>query len=201
MSSRRISFRKSPAEAPAEPAPVVEAASVVGKGRPTPKRSEAQKRRGPVAPPPATRREAAKRMRAEQAEERRGVRAASVTGDQRKMLPRDAGPVRAMARDLVDSRRNLAVLMLPFAVAVLAVRLLGNQRLTDFLTSVWTLTLLLVVADLVVLAVLLRRQLRTAFPQEPSMRGHIGYALMRCTTFRRLRMPPPRVRPAGLFGR
>ncbi|WP_211229410.1 DUF3043 domain-containing protein, partial [Nakamurella lactea] len=42
----------------------VDAAKPVGKGRPTPKRREAEKvRRGPVAPPPRTQREAVKRSK------------------------------------------------------------------------------------------------------------------------------------------
>ena len=36
---------------------------VVGKGRPTPKRREAEGKRGPVAPPPKTQREAMKRSK------------------------------------------------------------------------------------------------------------------------------------------
>lgn len=200
MTSRRISLRKRPSpDVPAAVEEVPEAGP--GKGRPTPKRRDAEKRRGPVAPPPATRREAARRARAEQADARKGVRAASLAKDQSRMLPRDAGPVRALVRDMVDTRRNVAVLMLPFALAVLLVRLLGSVFLTDLLTRIWTLTLFLVLADLFVLAIVIRRQVRASFPAEKRTRAHVGYGLMRSTTFRRLRMPPARVRPAGLLGR
>ena len=62
--SRRVSLlRRKPADqAPELSAPVAETPTV-GKGRPTPKRSEAQGRRGPVAPPPKTQREAIKRSK------------------------------------------------------------------------------------------------------------------------------------------
>jgi len=40
-----------------------ETAATVGKGRPTPKRREAEGKRGPVAPPPMTQREAIKRSK------------------------------------------------------------------------------------------------------------------------------------------
>jgi len=84
-----------------------------GKGRPTPKRSEAQKRRsGPVAPPPTSRREAAKQLRAKQAENRQRVRKGSLAGDETALLKRDQGPVRKMVRELIDSRRSLGWILL-----------------------------------------------------------------------------------------
>src|SRR5688500_10937992 len=53
-----------------------------GKGRPTPKRSEAQGRRqGPPPPPPTTRREAYKRMREQQATRRAQTRLGASRGD------------------------------------------------------------------------------------------------------------------------
>jgi len=53
-----------------------------GKGRPTPKRADAQRRRtGPVAPPPSTRKEAAKLARARATESRERVRDATARGD------------------------------------------------------------------------------------------------------------------------
>ncbi|GAA4308534.1 hypothetical protein GCM10023162_13260 [Klenkia terrae] len=58
-----------PAETAPDPAADLTAQlTAAGKGRPTPKRSEAQGRRpGPPPPPPTTRKEAYKRMREQQA--------------------------------------------------------------------------------------------------------------------------------------
>lgn len=174
----------------------------LGKGRPTPKRSEARKRRGgPVLPPPTSRREAAKRMRAQAAQERRDVRAGLRSGDPARMLPRDAGPVRALVRDVIDGRRNLAVLMLPVALVLVVAQFSGNVAVLEVAVRFWTLTLLLVVGDLVAVAIVLRRRLRTAFPDLGRTRGHVGYGLMRSTVFRRFRTPPPQVAPRGLLGR
>ena len=171
----------------------------LGKGRPTPKRSEAVKRRsGPVTPPPATRKEAAQRLRAERAQERRAVRAGTATGDPGRMLKRDQGPVRAAVRDVVDGRRNLPVLMLPVAMVLVLAQITGNTAVLAVAVRLWTVTLLAVALDLVVLAVVVRRRLRTAFPDE-SARGHVGYALLRSTVMRRFRMPPPRVHPGSFF--
>ena len=57
-----------------------------GKGRPTPKRSDAQGRRaGPPPPPPTTRKEAYKRMRQTQASRR--TETPSGHGPRRRLLP------------------------------------------------------------------------------------------------------------------
>ena len=45
-------------------------------------------------------------------------------GDQRYLLPRDRGPVRAYVRDLVDSRPHLSGLFMPLAILVVASLLL-----------------------------------------------------------------------------
>ena len=102
--------------ATATPTPAEESTPTVGKGRPTPKRREAEGRRGPVAPPPMTQREAIKRSKEQgkslTKEERRALsaerRERMMSGDEKYVLPRDRGPVRAYVRDLVDARRNIA---------------------------------------------------------------------------------------------
>src|SRR3569833_3477811 len=88
-----------------------------GKGKATPKRREAEaKKRGPVAPPPTTMREAMKRNKElrkanpQTKEDRRAAakarRDAMMRGDDKALLPRDRGPVKAYVRDLGDSRRG-----------------------------------------------------------------------------------------------
>jgi hypothetical protein len=100
-----------------------------GKGRPTPKRSQTQHRRsGPVAPPPKTRKEAAARARAEAVEARTRSKAGGGKGDDRHLMKRDAGPVRRLVRDTVDSRRNIGVLILPLALLLVASAHVGNQQ-------------------------------------------------------------------------
>ena len=174
----------------------------LGKGRPTPKRSDAQKRRGgPVEPPPTSRREAAKRLRVQQAQDRRSVRAGTMAGDQSKMLRRDAGPLRSAVRDHVDGRRNAGVVMLPVALLLVAVQFSGDARLLAVIYRVWTVVLLVVIGDLLATAYALRRLIKADFPAERRTRGHLFYGLIRSTVFRRFRMPPPRVRPAPLLRR
>jgi len=162
-----------------------------GKGRPTPKRSEARggRRGGPVAPPPRTRKEAAQRAR----EDARTARASVREG--RTLLPRDAGPVRALVRDVVDARRSLGTLMLPLALVLLLAQASGNRRVFDIAIAVWAVGILALATDLVMTGRVLRRQLREHFPEQQRLRGHIAYGLLRTTVFRRWRVPAPTTSP------
>ena len=170
-----------------------------GKGRPTPKRSEArQGRGGPVAPPPQTRKEAARRARERAASSREQVRAGTARGDERYLTPRDAGPVRALVRDVIDARRNVGVVLLPLALVLVAAQISQNPRVISLALTLWVTGVLTMVADIIVTAVQVRRRVRAAFPEEPKIARHIGYGLLRGTVFRRFRLPPPRVSPKPL---
>ena len=166
-----------------------------GKGRPTPRRREAQKRRtGPVAPPPKTRREAYKRMR-EQGSDRRAVqREAAKSGDERYLIPRDRGPERKLVRDIVDSRRNAGGLFL-FAAAVYFVGLvIPNTQVKAAITSLWLTVLILLIVDSTVLGLKIRRLIRRRFPDtKQRMGGLIFYGASRATMIRRWRAPRPAV--------
>ena len=162
-----------------------------GKGRPTPKRSEAQRGRrgGPVTPPPRTRKEAAQRARDEAKTSRTQVR------EGRTLLPRDAGPVRALVRDVVDARRSIGTLMLPLAFVLLLAQASGNRRVLDLALLIWIVGIAALVVDLVLTSRALRRRLRAQFPDEDRLRGHVAYGLLRTTVFRRWRIPKPTTSP------
>ena len=162
-----------------------------GKGRPTPKRSEAQgaRRARPTAPPPRTRKEAAQRAREQARASREQVR------EGRVLLPRDAGPVRALVRDVVDARRSIGTLMLPLALVLLLAQASGNRRVFDVAILVWIVGVAALFADLVTTGLVLRKRLREEFPEETKRRGHIAYGLLRTTVFRRWRIPAARVSP------
>jgi hypothetical protein len=165
-----------------------------GKGRPTPKRSDAQKRRGgPVAPPPTNRREAAQQLRAKQAENRQRIRKGTAEGDERAMLPRDAGPVRRLVRDLVDARRNMGWLLLPVAAFAIIANTIKDPAVVQVSFALWTATLLGVAMDLVLLNRLLKARLVAEFPLEAKLGKHLRYGMVRSTTIRRFRMPKPKV--------
>lgn len=169
-----------------------------GKGRPTPKRRDAQKRRGgPVSAPPTNRKEAARLAKARAAEERQQRKTARASGrpaPERPMLPRDAGPVRKRVRDVVDGRRNVAGLLLPVAVVMLAGNAVPVPVIQGLIVSLWLTVLLFLVFDSFVLARLIRRTVREQFPTDDG-RGHVRYGLLRSTVLRRMRMPRPAVAP------
>ena len=171
---------------------------VSGKGRPTPKRRDAQRRHGgPVAPPPATRKEAARRVRAQGAEKRKAVRAGTKAGDDSAMMARDRGPVRRMVRDIVDSRRHVGVLLLPATFLPVLANLSASIQVRALATSLWLAAVLAAIFDMVVTGMVVRRRIRSDFPAETKLRGHIGYGLIRTAQFRRFRVPPPQVRPGA----
>jgi len=176
---------------PVAPAPT-------GKGRPTPKRSAAERRRGPVAPPPKTRKEAAQRAREKAIAARSTIRDGAARGDARFLSKRDAGPVRKLVRDTVDGKRNIGVIILPLAVLLLLGNISGNRTFIAIITALWLASVVALLIDTVLTGVLIRRRVRGAFPEDGRIPAHVGYGLLRSTVFRRFRLPPPAVSPAPL---
>ncbi len=186
-----------------------EAQPTVGKGRPTPKRREAEGRRGPVAPPPKTQREAMKRSREHTKsltkEERRAVargnREKMMAGDDKYLLPRDRGKIRAYVRDLVDSRRNLAGLLLPLAVLSFATVLIQVPAIQQYSPLVLLAIIAAAAADSVIFGRQLSRKVSRRFPDgDGTTMSHKGsalgfYAFNRALLPRRWRVPKPRVGP------
>ena len=166
--------------------------STTSKGRPTPKRSDGQRSRGPVPPPPANRREAAKRQRAQGTSAGSRKRQGIAAGEEKYLLARDAGPTRRLVRDVVDSRRNAAVLLLPASVLPLGSQLLGNQNIARYFTTLWLAVFLIAAADVVITLGRVRKTLRRDLPDERLVK-HAFYAVMRAVTFRKFRLPKPQV--------
>jgi hypothetical protein len=211
-----VSFLK---RKPAEPAPVVVETTAaddkpaVGKGRPTPKRRDAQgARRGPVAPPPKTQREAVARSKeagknltkderkALQAERREKM----MRGDPASLLPRDRGEIRSYVRDAVDTRRNLAGILLPVAVLMFVVLLIPNVYILQAYAPIVLLVVILAaVADAVVLGRQLSRRVQAEFPKGDgsglsAKGGALGfYAFNRACLPRKWRVPRPKVARGG----
>ncbi|QKW10676.1 DUF3043 domain-containing protein [Streptomyces sp. NA04227] len=183
-------------KAPAEQAPEADSTQPrdpqAPKGRPTPKRSEAQSQRRSVMAP-TSRKEAAKRQREERRTQLEKQRQALATGDERYLPTRDKGPVRRYARDFVDSRLCVAEFFLPLAVVILVLSLVQVPQLQNSALLLWLVVIVLIVLDSIWLAVRLRKRLAERFPDQPR-RGAVAYALMRTLQMRRLRMPKPQVK-------
>jgi Protein of unknown function (DUF3043) len=165
-----------------------------GKGRPTPKRAEAQGRRtGPPPPPPTTRKEAYKRMREQQASTRTNARKAALAGDEAYLPARDRGPVRKLVRDLVDSRRNVGSLFLLVAAVALVGTIVPNLAVRSYSTFFLFGFFILLVGDSFVLGRKISRTVAERFPQEKRGRGTVWYGISRATMVRRWRFPKPEV--------
>jgi hypothetical protein len=169
-----------------------------GKGRPTPSRREAEKRRrGPAPPPPKTQREAMRRNRGSKTERREASaarRERMMAGDDKYLLPRDRGPVKAYVRDLVDSRRNIAGLFMPLALLVVLVILIPSPVVQQYVSLLSMAMLLTMIIEGVLLGRMVSRRVRERFPDESASGLSLGfYALTRATQLRKLRVPKPRV--------
>ncbi len=166
-----------------------------GKGRPTPKRSEAQGRRqGPPPPPPTTRREAYKRMREQQATRRAQTRLGAARGDDSYLPVRDRGPVRKLARDVVDSRRNIGSLFLAVAGVALIGTFVPSTLLRGYASFLLFGFFMLLIVDSFVLGRLIKRKVAERFPDgAQKSRGVVWYGITRATMIRRWRFPKPDV--------
>lgn len=170
------------------------------KGKPTPKRREAEGgKRGPVPPPPRTQREAFKRMRRNKPERRKAAaerRERMMAGDDRYLMQRDRGPVRAHVRDVVDSRRHLMGLFMPLVLIVFAVTLLRNPLLEQVATVFCLALLVTMVFEGIMLGRVINKQVRAKFPESGEKSLSLGwYAFIRAMQLRKLRVPRPRVTP------
>jgi Protein of unknown function (DUF3043) len=167
----------------------------LGKGRPTPRRAESQRKRtGPVPPPPRTRREAARRQRELGVRGRADSQARVRSGDDSALPRRDRGPERALVRDLVDSRRNASSMFLVVAILVLVSYLIPNQAVKVAVLYLWIGVFALMAGDAILLRGRIRRLMAERLPDSKQRTGGlIWYAANRGFLPRRWRLPRPRV--------
>jgi len=179
-----------------------------GKGKATPRRRDAEARkRGPVAPPPTSMREAMKRnkelrkanpvSKEDRREAARQRRERMMSGDDKYLPPRDKGPVKAYVRDVVDSRRNLLGLFMPLAILVFLALLVPAPAIQQYMTLVCMAMLLVMAVEGVVNGRKISKAARARFPKEPpaALRGVGWYAFVRASQIRKLRVPKPRLKP------
>lgn len=176
-----------------------------GKGRPTPKRKEAEQRNrtplgsgrtpGTVKPGASKdERKAAKEARRKIAqEERMKTREALQTGDEAHLPARDKGPARRFARDYVDARRGIGEYFLPLVMTILLVSLIPIPVVQQIgLMSIWTAGIFSF-GDGILLRRKVNRLTREKFGAEVSS-GAGFYAMMRSLQIRRTRLPRPQVK-------
>ena len=168
-----------------------------GKGRPTPKRKEAESARKQGISVPKDPKAARKAARDRDREARAKSRAGLMAGDPAYFPRRDAGPVKAQVRDYIDRRRTVGEFFVPFAFLVLLLGLVNNPTVQTTVVYVWTSVLLLVVLDTILVGILLSRSLRKDYPDKSDRKGAVSYGVLRALQLRRFRIPPPRIKAGG----
>jgi hypothetical protein len=179
------------------------------KGRPTPKR-DSSRRRGPVAPAPMTSAEARRRRkelrgpklsREERREEKATRRVAMadrrermMAGDDAYLLPRDKGPVRRYARDIVDSRRiSVLGLFMPAALGLIFV-MLAVPQVQAFISPAMLILMAIMIVDGFLLGRRVNRLVDEKYPDHTEGGWKLGfYAASRASQLRRMRAPRPQV--------
>lgn len=189
------------------------------KGRPTPKRDHATRRRtkkGPVVPAPMTASEARARRKSLAGpklsrEERRAERAASrarmsdrrermMAGEEAYLLPRDQGPIRRYVRDVVDSRRNALGLFMPSALALLFV-MFAVPQLQPYMSPAMLVLMAVMGIDGIILGRKVSKLVEAKFPNNTESRWKLGlYAAGRASQMRRMRAPRPQVERGSRVG-
>lgn len=193
-------FRRNKTVEPVGDVPVVDPslpADQQPKGKPTPSRKEAEAARKATLSGAADPKASKNASREARAQERESSRAALMSGDPKRLPPRDAGPVKAYVRDFIDRRLSIGELFIPVAIVVLLLGFLHVDWVQVVLTYLWIFMLLGVVLDGLWIAYRLKRGLARDLPNENAS-GATFYGIMRALQLRRFRLPPPRV---GLGGK
>jgi hypothetical protein len=167
-----------------------------GKGRPTPTRKEAEAAARERARAAMDAKAAKKLLRERRVEENRKLREGLKSGDERFLPARDRGPVRRYIRDWIDSRIVFAELLLPLLLSILVLQSTGRDNLVALSNLLWSLSVLVLVADTLWMRFRLMRELKRRFPDE-SLKGTTFYAFTRALQFRFMRLPKPKVRLGG----
>lgn len=165
-----------------------------GKGRPTPKRSDAEAaNKRPLVPDnrKLAKQQSKERMRVDRARIQQGIE----EGDERYLTARDKGPVRRYVRDYVDSRWNVGEFFIPAAVVffVLTILVSNNTNAAFLVTVALYVIMIACIVDAVIMTRILKRRLIKKFGRDNLGKGISWYAVMRVFQIRPWRMPKPQV--------
>jgi hypothetical protein len=162
------------------------------KGVPTPKRSEAQANRRQPYQAPADRKAASQLARQRDRTERSRRSEALQRGEQWAMPAKDRGPVRALARDVVDARRGIGEYYMVMVVVLIALLIVPGNTTKLVADAIVLFLLLLIIIEGWFVGTKVKRLAAQRFPGE-STRGVMLYTTMRGISLRRMRIPKPRV--------
>ncbi len=175
------------------------------KGRPTPKRNVAERGRkqgitGTPSRPQSGRGGSARggAGRTDTKADRARRYDAMKRGEEWALQPRDRGPVKALARDFIDSRRRLSEFYMYVMVALIVLLFIRSPAVQKWAEPVALLLILFVVVEAFFIRRSLQKLVAERLPGE-SARGATMYAVFRALQIRKMRTPAARVQPGGKF--
>jgi hypothetical protein len=172
---------------------MTDAKSPAGKGKPTPKRKDAEKAHTRTIVSDRSK-DAKKLDRAKLADERRRAREGMMAGEERYLNIRDKGPQKRLTRDIVDSRFTVGELVMPSLFIVILVSSVPSQQIQLItLALMWTLFLVMAI-DAWLIARKVKKIVGGKFGEDRIERGLSWYAAMRSMQMRPMRIPKPQVK-------
>jgi hypothetical protein len=163
------------------------------KGRPTPKRKEAQaSTKVSSLAPASTKAEKARAKEAARAS-RIAQRAAYLRGDESALPARDRGPEKKFVRNYIDSRRSIGEFFLPIIGFVLVLSLIPIGAFAVAGIVIMYGVLLFSVIDGFFLSRKIKAEVTQRYPDK-STKGLGLYGWLRSTQMRRMRAPKPQIK-------
>ena len=168
------------------------------KGRPTPKRKEAEAARKISSIAPASTKAEKQRAKDAAKSARVAQRAAFMRGDESALPIRDKGPVKKFVRNYVDARRSIGEYFLPVIFIVLFLTLIPSKIFQLGSIAVMYTVLLVSVVDGFLLTRKIKREVAAKFPGA-ELKGLGMYGWLRSTQMRRMRTPKPAIKAGQSF--
>ena len=169
-----------------------------GKGRPTPKRRDAEASRPRRSLAPAVKKADRKALKAQQRKKREELRGAYMRGEERALPTRDKGPARKFARNYVDARYSVAEFFMPLLMVVLLLSIIPSASIKVLATLFMYMVILISFIDGFVMGRKIKGHVAEKYPEE-KLKGLTIYAWLRSTQIRRLRSPAPLVKRGEKF--
>jgi len=168
------------------------------KGRPTPKRKDAQASNKFASLAPASTKAEKKRAKDAARVARMNQRAAYLRGDESALPARDRGAEKKFVRNFVDSRRSIGEYFLPVIGFVLILSLIPVGAFALAGIAIMYSVLLVSIFDGFFLSRKIKSEVAQRFP-EKSTKGLGLYGWLRSTQMRRMRAPKPQVKAGEKF--
>ena len=165
------------------------------KGKPTPKRKEAQAKLKVSSLSPAASKEAKKALKAQARVRRLEARAAYMRGEESALPVKDKGPARRFVRNYVDERKSVTEYFLVFIMFILFLTVIPSPAVQLGAIALMYSAMIWVAIDGFLLSRRVKKLVAEKFPDQPT-KGLGLYGWMRSTQLRRLRAPAPQVGPS-----